>query len=140
MLKHTIEDYRQLLSADPSTDDPVRARLYPSASLDDPKITKQFHELVHSDLEAHKKHTAQVALSCLDQPRWRGSLSDEQTNAWMVLLADLRLALGVKMGVTEETMEGDPDPADPEQWPLALLHYLGFLQNALIEAVARDLN
>ena len=110
------------------------ARLYPSASLDDAVVNKQYRDLVHSDLENHKRATARTALASLGEGGWHGPVDEEQQQAWLVVLADLRLVLGVRLGVTEETMGLEPDPADPEQRPLALIHYLGWLQQSLIDA------
>jgi hypothetical protein len=39
------------------------------------------------------------------------------------------------MGVTDETFDAFPDPSDPAQWPLAVLHYLGSLQESLVAAL-----
>jgi len=62
-------------------------------------------------------------------------LTDEEQEAWLVLLTDLRLAMGVRLGVTEETFNTFPNPNDPAQWPLAVLHYLGSLQESLVNAI-----
>ena len=36
------------------------------------------------------------------------------------------------LGVTEETFQTVPNPHDPAQWPLAVLDYLGALQDSLV--------
>jgi len=58
----------------------------------------------------------------------RRPLTDDEQEAWLVALTDLRLAMGVRLGVTDETFDAFPNPNDPAQWPLAVLHYLGSLQ------------
>lgn len=136
LLKRLITEYVDLLrSEDP--DDDVLKRLYPDASKDDPVVTNQYREITGDELKRHKHATAERALASLpEQGTWRGVLTEEDWSAWLVLLTDLRLTLGTRMGVTEETMEMELDPSDPEQWPLAVLHYLGALQDSLVRAVS----
>lgn len=137
LLRGIIGEYLQLLDAEPQRDDPVRARLFPSASMDDPTVDHDFRELAGSDLDAHKRATAKTVLASLDtlSTEQRGELTDEDQQAWLVLLTDLRLAIGVRLGVTEETYESAFDPNDPSQWPLAVMHYLGSLQESLVSAL-----
>jgi hypothetical protein len=84
-----------------------------------------------------KKKNASIALQSLSESgRWHGVLSDEEREAWLVLLTDLRLVIGERQGVTDEVMERMPDPNDPDEWPLAVLHYLGALQESLVRAAS----
>lgn len=134
LLRRLIGEYTELLG---SPDPAVGARLYPAASLDDPKIESTFRDLSQHDLERHKRAAAGAALESLgDQGAWKSTLDDGQQEAWLVLLTDLRLVIGTRQGVTEEMMERIPNPRDPEEWPLAVLHYLGALQESLVEAVS----
>jgi hypothetical protein len=137
LLRRLIGDYLELLDAESEPDDPVLSRLFPSASLDDPELQRQFRELLGSDLEQHKRSSARRALDSLGSSgASRGALeSEEDSEAWLVTLTDLRLALGVRLGVTEEMWATLPDPRDPEQLPLAILHYLGGLQESLVRAL-----
>ncbi|HEU5002237.1 MAG TPA: DUF2017 family protein [Actinomycetota bacterium] len=134
LLRTTIREYVELLDAPPSLGDPVLARLFPSASLDDPALEIAFRDLSASDLDAHKRATAGQALASLDADR-KTPLTPEQQEAWLVLLTDLRLAIGVRLGVTEETYETYPNPNDPAQWPLAVLDYLGALLESLVQSL-----
>lgn len=133
LLRRLVREYLDLLDSESEHDDPVQARLFPAASLDDPEVDREFRTLSYPDLEEHKRRTAAVALESLGEagPVRRG-LTDEEREDWLVLLTDLRLALGVRLGVTEETWEAPIDPRDPAQWPLAVLHYLGALQDSLV--------
>lgn len=136
LLRRLINEYLDLLKSEDS-EDPVLKRLYPDASIDDPDVSNQYREITGNELARHKNSTAELALALLpEQGSWRGTLTDEDWSAWLVLLTDLRLTLGTRLGVTEETMEVAIDPGDPEQWPLAILHYLGALQDSLVEAVS----
>lgn len=138
LLRRLVEDYLELLDAESEPDDPVVSRLFPSASLDDPEMERQFRELSLSDLDRHKRSSAKRVLDTLGSAGGlRASLeAEEDWEAWLVTLTDLRLALGVRLGVTEETWESLPDPKDPAQLPLAILHYLGTLQESLVRTIS----
>jgi len=134
LLRGVVREYLELLDADRAPGDPVMARLFPSASLDDPTVAADFHDLSADDLDQHKRQTAKRVLDYLE-PGDNRPLTDEEQEAWLVLLTDLRLAMGVRLGVTEETFNTFPNPNDPAQWPLAVLHYLGSLQESLVNAI-----
>lgn len=134
LLRRLISEYLELLDSPPDPNDNARTRLFPAASLDDPEVADQFRELSVLDLDAHKRRTAETAAETLGSSK---DLSEEELEAWLVLLTDLRLIIGERQGVTEETMEKIPDPEDPAEWPLALLHYLGALQENLVEQANR---
>ncbi|MEA2590748.1 MAG: hypothetical protein QOD62_579 [Actinomycetota bacterium] len=134
LLKGIVREYVELLDAERDPGDPVMARLFPSASLDDPTIETDFRDLAGDDLDQHKRQTATRVLDYLENGD-RRPLTAEEQEAWLVLLTDLRLAMGVRLGVTEETFDTFPNPNDPAQWPLAVLHYLGSLQESLVEAL-----
>lgn len=136
VLRELIGRYRGLLHSEAIPGDPVLARLFPSASLDDADIDSQYRELSFDDLQRHKEQTARVAEQCLGRSGpWRAILTDEERDAWVVLLTDLRLTVGVRLGVTEQTYEAPLNPTDPDHWPLAILHYLGALQESLVGAL-----
>jgi hypothetical protein len=137
LLRRLISEYVELLDAAPDPDDPGRARLFPAASMDDEEVTRQFRQLTESDLDKLKKKNAVIVRESLgDIGQWRAILTEEQKEAWLTLLTDLRLVIGSRQGVTEEDMERLLDPNDPEQWPMAVLHYLGALQESLVRAVS----
>lgn len=133
IIRRLITEYVELLG---NPDPPVRTRLYPAASLDDPEVEASFRDLSENDLARHKRATAAVALESLGEAGpWKRALDPDQQEAWLMLLTDLRLVIGTRQGVTEEMMERIPDPRAPDEWPLAVLHYLGALQESLVAAV-----
>jgi alkanesulfonate monooxygenase SsuD/methylene tetrahydromethanopterin reductase-like flavin-dependent oxidoreductase (luciferase family) len=137
LLRRLLSEYMELLESTPDPEDAGRARLFPAASLDDEDVARQFKELAESDLDKLKKNNVTIARDSLgDIGAWRGTLTEEQKEAWLVLLTDLRLVIGSREGVTEEVMERSLDPNDPAQWPLAVLHYLGALQESLVRAIS----
>jgi hypothetical protein len=56
--------------------------------------------------------------------------------AWLGALNDLRLVLGTRLEVTEDSVEQDFPPGDPRRETLALYHYLGWLESQAVDALA----
>ena len=136
LIRKLVQEYQALLD-EPTPGDPVLERLFPSANEQDPEVASTFRDLTFEDLDAQKRRNAEIvgATVAVDGPA-QGVLTDEQSDAWVTLLTDLRLSLGTRIGVTEEMLEQSFDPEDPEQWSLALLHYLGALQESLVAALS----
>lgn len=135
-LRRLISDYLTLLASETAGTDPAVARLLPAASLEDEAVASSFRDLTESDLGAEKRSNAQTALASLGTSGgWEGPVTPDQQDAWLPLLTDLRLIIGVREGVTEEIMDKPVDPSVPAHANLLLLHYLGALQQDLIEAI-----
>ena len=54
------------------------------------------------------------------------------------MLTDIRLALGTRFDVTQEKMSHELDPNDPEAPGMSVLHWLGWVQEMLIEIVTEE--
>jgi hypothetical protein len=122
---------RQLREALP-TDDPGVARLFPPAYADDPDREADYQLMVHGDLMEEHLAALQVMEETIDARR----LSLEQVAAWLSALNDLRLVLGTRLNVTEETYEQGMHPQDPNTPAHALFFYLGWLEEQVVEALA----
>jgi hypothetical protein len=116
-------------------DDPVTRRLFPDAYESD-RESRAWHDLIDHELEAAKIGALETVLATLGSA---GSsdvvLTAEQVEAWLTALTDMRLAIGTRVGVTEEDMAADVDPEDPRAAPLAYLHWLGWLQGSMLESL-----
>ena len=114
-----------------SEDEPVNRRLFPPAYLDVADIERdtEYRRLMHDDLV-----TASLERGSPSVRRWTVELTDEEAAAWLGVLNDLRLALGVRLDITED-YDGDVDDTDPRAPALRLLSYLGWLEEQLRDAV-----
>jgi hypothetical protein len=122
-------------------DEPVNRRLFPPAYLDvaDIEHDAEFQRLMHDDLVTEKLTnldlvTGTLARGTSSVRRWTVELTDEEATAWLGVLNDLRLALGVRLDITED-FDGDVDDTDPRAPALRLLSYLGWLEEQLLEAL-----
>jgi hypothetical protein len=129
VLEALVPQLRQLLDGDLA--DPSLRRLFPTAYAEDPERDREYHALVRDELADRRRATVDTLLATLDEPR----LTEEQLTAWMGAVNDLRLVLGTRLDVSEETELPD-DPDDPDAPMLALYGYLGFLLEDIVEALA----
>ncbi len=108
----------------PAPEDPVVARLLPDA-YDDPERASEFRRLTEGGLRATKLAHIDVVREHLHHDPM--IITDDVT-AWLAFLADARLMLGTRLGVTEDD---DLEPTDDPEHNLYL--YLGYLQQSLVE-------
>jgi Domain of unknown function (DUF2017) len=122
--------------------DPVLDRLFPQAYMEPEDVDRdaEYQRLVHEDLLEAKLANLDVVTSTLDRGtvslrRWTIDLTEDEAAAWLGALNDLRLALGVRLGITED-FDGDIDPSDPQAPALNVLSYLGWLEENLVDALS----
>jgi hypothetical protein len=119
-------------------DDPALARLLPDAYRDDPIASSEYRRYTENDLRLRKRDHARAVLEGVDKAAGGPIVLDEQqAAAWLGALNDLRLALGARLEVTEDLeryVEG-LDPEDPRLAMLAVYHWLGAVQDSLIETL-----
>jgi hypothetical protein len=118
--------------------DPVLARLLPDGYRDDPESSKEFRKYTESGLRSAKQQAAQEMLDTLPETGGKIQLSHDQAHAWLKALNDVRLALGVRLNVTEEFEEQwNRLRADDPQWAAYEVYaWLGAVQESLVQALA----
>ena len=65
-------------------------------------------------------------------------LSEDDVLAWLGVCNDLRLVLGTRLDITEETTEADFPADDERSSAFALYGYLTWLVDAMVEALSRS--
>jgi hypothetical protein len=128
LLRRLSAELLDLLADDP--DDPTLRRLRPSAYEDDPEAEGEYRRLMQAELEEGRRGALRVLSETADRER----LSAEELDAWLRALTDLRLALGTRLEVTEDTYAQDIDPRDPAAYELSVFAYLSWLQEQAVEA------
>jgi len=136
LLRQLVDETRILLEADVPRQDPVIARLFPDA-YDDPEQAQTYHDMVGGELRNEKLSALRRVTDSLG-PSGRADLAldDDLASAWLAWLTDVRLAVGTRLGVTEETMGADVDPESPDAPAYEVLHWLGWIQESIIERLA----
>jgi hypothetical protein len=132
-----LEEMLRLSGNSRLPDDPVLARLLPDAYRDDPAAAGEFRRYTESGLRSGKVAAARTVLDTLPESGGRVRLSADDAQAWLRAINDVRLALGVRLEVTEDWQEmlrrmrkGDPRAAG-----LWIYDWLTVLQETLVEAL-----
>lgn len=110
-------------------------RLFPPAygADGDPGANAEYRQLTRESLLAHHRG----ALELLAETAEAETLSEEQASSWLCALNDARLVLGSRLDVGEEPAALGPD--DPRSPGMALYHWLTWLEDQVIDAMAAGL-
>jgi hypothetical protein len=134
-----LDELEAILQADAAETptDPVLARLLPDGYRDDPDSAGEFRKYTELALRAAKHENAQMMLDSLPDEGGKIQLTAEQAHAWMKALNDVRLALGTKLGVSEDFEEqwDALTDSDPRRTAFEVYAWLGAVQESLVRAL-----
>jgi Domain of unknown function (DUF2017) len=119
-------------------EDPVLARLLPDAYNEDPEASGEFRRYTEQGLRSGKVAAARTVLATLPPGGGRVRLSEAEAQAWLRALNDVRLALGVRLEVTDDFDERVEDIGhdDPRSAYIEVYQWLAFLQETLVRALS----
>lgn len=129
-------------------DDPVLARLFPSAYRDDEEAAGEFRRYTETQLRSGKAATAGALIDTLEEAGLPPQLDEDgltidveldpgQAIAWMKTITDMRLALATRLGIEEggeELWEQLPDE-DPRTQVHDIYDWLAYLQETLVRSM-----
>jgi hypothetical protein len=117
-----------------NADDPMLRRLFPPAYVDDEEKEAGFKALARDELLESRLQSIDVVEKSVASE----TLDAEEAEAWLRAMNALRLVLGTRLDVSEDTMpELTPDDPDLPAW--VLYDLLSRLVWELVEAMAGDL-
>jgi len=137
------ENERSLLASLPAqlstiledeADDPWLQRLFPTAYPKDADREEEWRLLMSVDL--HDRRRAQ--LQVLADTAGSASLSADELLTWSQALNDLRLYLGTRLDLIEETTEEDFEDEDDRDL-YSLYGWLSFVQGEVVDALSEAL-
>jgi Domain of unknown function (DUF2017) len=119
-------------------DDPVLARLLPDGYSDNPQAAAEFRRYTEETLRSGKVASAQAVLSSLPPSGGEVRLGEPECQQWLRALNDVRLALSVRLGITDENEDLSQRllPGDPRSAYVWVYQWLAYLQDSLIEALS----
>jgi hypothetical protein len=142
ILRQCAAELAALLNEEPDPGDIVRRRLFPDAYPDSPEDSADFHRLTRDDLTDAKLDQAKTVLGDLVAGSGSVKLDEESAEKWLRALTDIRLALGLRLGVKDETdIEEElddavlADPTSPRVSQIVIYSFLGLLQESLVQAL-----
>jgi hypothetical protein len=129
-------------------DDPVLARLFPSAYAGDEEASSEFRRFTEGALRDGKAAAASSIIDTLEEAGLPPELSqdglvidvelDQPTaETWMRSFTDIRLALGTQLGVEqddEEYWDSLPDES-PQRKVHGIYEWIGLLQETLVDSL-----
>jgi len=117
--------------------DLVLARLLPDAYRDDDQAAGDFRRFTERGLREHKQANARTALDSLAGSGAKVTLTPDQARSWLGVLTDVRLALGVRLELTDDNHEellSLPDH-DPRAASIHMYDWLTYLQETLVRCL-----
>jgi hypothetical protein len=130
--------------SDLDRDDPAVMRLFPDVYPEDPDEAAAFRRYTEDDLKAAKLEQVTTILADLLESGGEVRLDEEAADRWLRALTDVRLTLGLRLGVEDDTdIETELDEAvlqDPTSVRVGQLSVYGFLtllQESLVAALSR---
>jgi hypothetical protein len=142
VLQQVMIEVVALLSEQLDHDDPLVARLFPDVYPDDPEMSVDLRRYTEADLKSGKLDQAGAMLAALPPEGGEVRLDDEQAEAWLRALTDARLALGMQLGIRDDTDLVDEmdeavlrDPVSVRVAQLSVYAYLSELQESLVDAL-----
>jgi len=127
-----LPDQLRTLLDEGDTQDPALRRLYPSAYLDDPVAAAEFDGFVRDDLTEQRMKAIDTMARTMDSAH----LEEEEVVAWLAAINDLRIVLGVRLAVTEESEPEDFQDDEGTHGSYALYAYLSILEEDIVEALS----
>ena len=131
-----LDQLEQLLEADAEDvgGDPVIARLFPDGHRGDPALATDYRELTEASLRSDKADDLAMVRATLPDGGGEVRLDADQAAAWLRTSNDLRLALGTRLDVTDDT-EPPEEITGEEDQQLAVYYWLTALQGSLVDAL-----
>jgi len=130
LLAGLAAELRAQLGDEPGADPSLR-RLFPPAYEDETE-ERAYRELAGDSLLDGRRAALELLAETVDRER----LSAEEADAWLRALNDLRLVLGTRLDVQEDTFAADLRADDPDAPALAVYGYLSWIQEQLVAALS----
>lgn len=111
--------------------DPTAWRLFPNPYEDDPLQALQYEEMMSDDLREKRL----AALQMLEDTADATELNEEEVQQWMTSVNDIRLVLGTRLDVTEESDFEDWPEESREQMMFSVYGLLGYILEEIVVAV-----
>ena len=133
-------------------EDPVLARLFPTAYHDDEEAAGDFRRFTEAGLRDAKARSAAAVIDALEEAGLPSEPEDglwidveldaDQALAWLKAFTDMRLAIATRLGIGDSDEEYDEDywHSLPDDDPRGQVHdiyqWVGYLQETLVDAAA----
>jgi hypothetical protein len=130
VLRRLCDDLRELLITEQAAGDPAMARLFPAA-YDDPLRNFDFERTAGDELLASRL----AGIDSMQAGLGADAITEEELLTWLRTINDIRLVLGTRLDVREESTLADFAGDEEAIETFELYHLLGGLEAAMLEAL-----
>lgn len=134
LLSMLLDELDAVLEGDAGADDAVLQRLHPAAYRDDPEAETEFRSLTESSLRTGRSERIAACRADLAVGTDIDLSDADAARRWIQVLNDVRLALGTRLGISEDD-EPDLDPTDPAAQPWVIYYWLTAVQDAVVQGL-----
>jgi hypothetical protein len=121
-------------AADPG--DEVLQRLFPAAYPADPAAEAEYRSLTEDSLRTDRIDRLAMCRADLAGAGEVELADPDAARRWIQLLNDLRLALGTRLGITEDD-DHELDPTDVRAQPRLVYYWLTAVQDSVVQGLMR---
>ena len=126
-----VAQLRTLLTSQDPSSDPAVARLFPAAVPDDVMANLEYEQRHGPDLLLGKLE----ALDTVESTVGRNELTEDEVLAWLGSLNSIRLVVGTRLDLTEDSTEQDFAQDELAAGLFEMYRYLTWLEGWIIEAL-----
>jgi hypothetical protein len=134
LLTMLFDELEGVLDGAVAADEQVLRRLNPAAYRDDPQAEDDYRALTGTSLRNDRRDRM---ATCRAELAAAGDVDLGEPDAaqrWIQVLNDLRLALGTRLGITEDDEQG-MDPAAPDAPSREVYYWLTAVQDSVVRAL-----
>jgi hypothetical protein len=131
LLRGLCGQLRELVQNGDAIGDPAVKRLFPPAYPEDPLRNLDFEREAGGGLAAERVEAVDLVEATVDAER----LTEDEVMAWLGSVNALRLVLGTRLELTEETTEADYPQGHPDRDAYGIYLYLTWLESAIVDAL-----
>jgi hypothetical protein len=131
-----LDEMAALLAADADPDDEVLRRLHPDAYSDDAQAQAEYRTLTESSLRTQRNERIETCRAELAGSDGVDLTDPEAAQRWIQVLNDLRLALGTRLGITEDD-DHNIDPGGIDAQPRLIYYWLTAVQDSVVQQLMR---
>lgn len=127
---------RTLLETEDPSSDPAVARLFPAAYQDDPLRNLEYE----TSLGGAPRSDKLEALDTVEGTAHARKLSESQLLSWIGVVNDMRLVLGTRLEVSEESTDEDFPEGSPHHDAHEVYQFLGWLLQDMLSAMGEPVD
>lgn len=136
LLSNLFDELDAVLDGAVDPTDEVLLRLYPAAYPADAAAEAEYRALTEESLRTDRIDRMAACRADLAGAGEVDLADPDAARRWIQLLNDLRLALGTRLGITEDD-DHELDPTDPQTQPRLVYYWLTAVQDSVVQALMR---